>query len=218
MTSVSAIIVTRGDVDLTEILASLPDDWEKIVWDNGLGRCINWTTKQIHIGCGDRAVYGRYAAIEYASGDLIFVQDDDCVIENAQEIVYESDSGGSAYGQLVCNLPKSRWPEFPDSCLVGWGSAFHRDLPNIALGRFAWYYGVDNVLRALAEQPGLFLRECDIVFTTLTPHVKIDVGFRHLPWAEGPGRMFTADPQKHREERQLMLELCRKIRDDRRDP
>lgn len=217
--NVSAIIVTRGDVDLSEIIDSLWDVADEIlVWDNGARQRFYWWPKNTGAAydpvylAGDLAVYGRYAAIEYASGDLIYVADDDCVIENAQQIIDEwlrRSQTGPYYG-IVANMPVARWPEFPDWCLVGWGAAFHRDLPRQAFQRFL-FHGLDQDPAYLRDP--FFNRECDTVFTTLTPHIKIDVGFCHLPWAEGPGRMFTDDPEGHRRERQRMLELARQVRD-----
>ncbi len=70
--NVSAIIVTRGDVDLQPIIFSLPAEWEVIVWDNSplqpyapsyvldnfpRTRCVGPRAT----GCDDLAVYGRYA-------------------------------------------------------------------------------------------------------------------------------------------------------------
>ena len=67
--NVSAIIVTRGNVDVMPIPNSLPPEWEKVVWENGGGLC------SVYEGSGDRmvlrmtnvvndqSVYGRYAAI-----------------------------------------------------------------------------------------------------------------------------------------------------------
>ncbi len=230
---VSAIIVTRGDHDLSEILRSLPPDWERLIWNNGLGQITRYWTEppgsfeRLATGLPDLAVYGRYAAIEYAKGDLIFVQDDDCVIERAAEIVHAWEVQASLEtrtmeGYLhewksgngsVTNMPAARWTEFPDWSLVGWGACFHRDLPAKAFER--WGKGLPSEVRYPLEigEPPLFMKECDAVFTTLTPHVKIDVGFRHLPWAEGPGRMFTEDPERHREERNRMVELARRVRD-----
>lgn len=88
--NVSAIIVTRGNVDLSEIIASLPAGWEILWWDNGGKLCYVSDPHERRDGeeCSyallaeDLAVYGRYAAIEHASGDLIYVQDDDCVVGN----------------------------------------------------------------------------------------------------------------------------------------
>lgn len=60
---VSAVIVTRGDVDLTAIRNSLLPFGETIVWDNSERE--------------DRSCYGRFAAAREAKHDLVYFQDDD---------------------------------------------------------------------------------------------------------------------------------------------
>jgi hypothetical protein len=212
---VSAIIVTRGNVDLGQIVGSLPREWERICWSNGERRCyvlasgadpatdISWV---VWHGVEDFSVFGRYSAIQYASSDVIYVQDDDCVTP-AREIA-------EAYEpcRLVANMPRSRWDGYPDSTLVGWGAIFDRDLPGLAFERQAIFDVVES-------DPDWFYATCDVAFSALTPRTIVDLPFEHLPWAEGPDRMFTGRPT-HNEERQRMLELCRSLRiqddDDRR--
>jgi hypothetical protein len=197
--NVSAVIVTRGDVDLSEILDSLPRAWEKVVYDNSRRQ--------------DLAVYGRYAAIAECEHDRIFVQDDDCIIDAAVAAAYEP-------GRLVANMPVGRWPDYPDSTLVGWGAIFDRDLPQQAFERLQ--RPSPTLLPAplgLLEHFPFFQRACDVVFSALTPRTIVDVGFRHLPWAEDPARAMFLQPG-HKAERDRMLELCRQVRtwpdDDRR--
>lgn len=214
--AVSAVIVTRGDVDLTEILESLPEEWERVVWDNGARevrrhRPGSFTAEfrgNEHTGpLLDLAVYGRYAAIHYGlcDGDVIFIQDDDCIVDAAAiAAAYEP-------GRLVANMPTGRWPDYLDSALVGWGAIFDRNLPGQAFERF----DVGHPAWGDAE----FYRTCDVVFSALTPRTVIDVGFRHLPWAEDPGRAMFLQPG-HKTERDRMLDICRRVRmgrdDDRR--
>jgi hypothetical protein len=181
----SAVIVTRGDVDLLPILDSLQDFDELIVWDNAQGE--------------DLAVYGRYAGVLRARNPLVYVQDDDCLVDAAAVV--------AAYqpGRVVANMPLSRWDDYPDSCLVGWGAVFDACLPARAFARFE---------RAVAPPPDWrqrFYRDCDLVFTVLTPHDKIDLGFAHLPWAESEGRLFRQPD--HYAERQYVLGLARGVRD-----
>jgi hypothetical protein len=190
---VTGIVVTRGNVDLLPTVESLAPLGELLIWDNSHEQNLS--------------VYGRYAAIERASFDVILVQDDDCLIDPAALCAaYEP-------GVLVANMPASRWPDFPDSCLVGWGAIFDRDLVARCDARYQDWRLANAHYRGWWPTGHEFHRTCDVMFATLTPHRKIDVGFTHLPWAEGPDRMFTADPAAHRRERQRMLELARKVRD-----
>ncbi|MFH7391226.1 hypothetical protein, partial [Pseudomonas syringae group genomosp. 7] len=69
-------------MDLTEILDSLPVEWERLIWDNGVPTGFHykdgndWRPDGFAGPVTDLSVYGRYAAIQYASNDLIYVQDD----------------------------------------------------------------------------------------------------------------------------------------------
>lgn len=181
---VSAVVVTRGGVDLSEILASLDGMGEVVVWDNSVET--------------DLAVYGRYAAIERCRNDVILAQDDDCVID-AEKLVRVASQ--YPLGGIIANMDPGRWDEYPDSCLVGYGAVFHRGIPQVAFDRFTSYHEVDE---------HAFRLECDVVFTVLTPHAKVDVGHRNLPWAEDPARAMYLSP---RPERDRMYDLARQVRD-----
>jgi hypothetical protein len=157
ISDVSAVIVTRGDVDLTSVLESLFDFGEVIVWDN---------SKQTNL-----KVFGRYRAALNAKNDVVFTQDDDCVLDAAQVV--------SAYepGKVVCNMPVAKRAEYASlGCnhisLVGWGACFHRGLIH-KMHACIERYGLDD----------LFLRECDRVFTAANELKLVDVPFRHLPHA-----------------------------------
>lgn len=157
---VSAIVVTRGDVDLTLIRQSLRGT-EVVVWDNGAKRVTKynngsslqrWHAKVMLDPCMDLSVYGRYAAIEHASNDLIYVQDDDVIISDPLAIVTAwcarvadnprifppiTRPDGSTYvtikpgtDHVVCNMPQEfRHSFYEEHALVGFGAVFHRDTP-----------------------------------------------------------------------------------------
>jgi len=63
---VTAIVVTRGDIDINPVVRSLCDFDEVIVWDNSQRE--------------DLSCYGRFAAIAEARNELIYVQDDDILV------------------------------------------------------------------------------------------------------------------------------------------
>lgn len=220
---VSAIIVTRGDVDLAPILDSFPTEWERIVWDNGH---YGWPHVNIykdgndwrpnghsHGEITDLAVYGRYAAIEHTEAELIYVQDDDCVVSDPQALVnawevYAMD-GWRGYDFVVCNMPANfRHSFYQEHSLVGFGACFHRDAPFRA---FALWDQLPIGRDGLGPEMDFFRRTCDIVFTTLTPRVLVDVPYEDLPWATADNRMWKQPT--HRDERQKMLDLCLKVRD-----
>jgi hypothetical protein len=114
---------------------------------------------------------------------------------------------------LVANMPQ-RFRDtgfYDDHCLLGFGAIFHRDMPAIALGKFARYFGTDNVVAAVDQDSGFLHRTCDVVFTSLTPRILLDLPYRDLPWATDASRMYRQPD--HVGERARMLELCRQVRD-----
>ena len=225
LVNVSAIIVTRGDVDMKPILASLPEEWDVIVWDNGAGSVSKRTPwnglARIVTGKGelpDLSVYGRYAAIEHATGDLIYVQDDDCIVSDPRAIVdqwYESEAliqmehSPEPWRFVVCNMPQEfRHSFYEEHALVGFGAAFHRDVPNRAWWRFRG--GFDETAAWVDFDMDLFHRTCDVIVTGLTPRVLVDVPKDNLPYADDETRMWRQPT--HQAERAHMLDLVRSAR------
>lgn len=215
--SVSACIVTRGDVELDEILESIPRSWELVIWDNGTGtlsRALDggarWDYEREHRWpIRDLAVYGRYqAALEHASNDLIYVQDDDCVLDpdGFDQLLEAQNEWPEA---IAANMPERfRHDFYADHCLVGFGALFDRALARRA---FAWFDEVTGVdAKAQLEDDPWFRRTCDIVFTALSRRVLVDVGYRDLPWASDGTRMWRQPEHVH--ERQRMLDLVRRLR------
>lgn len=215
---VTAVVVTRGDLDLNEVYRSLwPVGFHEIlVWNNSTGllqhlscpdtstpgQWVSWTLKDAE-AVGDLAVYGRYAALAESQTEIVFVQDDDCRVDAGA--IVRLAGRYNLEREVVCNMPESRWDDYPDSALVGWGAVFHRSLPQTAFDRFS--------RTAPGFNHGAFNRECDVIFTVLTDCVKIDLGFEHLPGAEDPDRAMFKRPWRAAE-RNAMYELARKVRDE----
>lgn len=153
----SAVIVTRGDVDLTPIRKSLLCFGEIVIWNN--------------YGRPGLKVFGRYRAALKAKNDVVFTQDDDCIVDAGAVVeAYEA-------GKVTCNMPVAKRAEYSSlGCnriaLVGWGACFSRGSVH-KMQPYLDRYGVDD----------LFLRECDRVFTALNEVKLIDVPFQHLPHA-----------------------------------
>lgn len=187
---VSACLVTRGDHDMTDILASLDDAGigEVIIWNNALET--------------DLGPYGKYAAIEQARHTVILVQDDDVLlpVESILALV-------AAYepGVLVANMPAEFRPHYPDSAMVGFGAIFDHDLPGEAFERFFGHH-----TGMTADSP-LFLRESCRAFAVLTPLKLVDLPKKDLPWASDPDRLWRQP--EHVVMRDRMLDLARQVRD-----
>lgn len=228
--NVSAIIVTRGNVDLDPIYKFLPPEWETVVWDNSGEYSRGWPEVRVYSavdGYGDHhlqptpatdlSVYGRYAAIEYASHDLIYIQDDDVIVSDPQAIVdaweehfeslqpppseyaiYDHDIAAGDVPFLVANMPQEfRHDFYTEHCLVGFGAAFHRDAPGKAFERFFAGFPARDMMA--------FNRCCDVVFTALTPRILADVPKQDREFASDPDRMWKQP--WHQGERQRMLDL-----------
>lgn len=193
---VTPILVTRGDVGLTEIIATLPFS-HVVIWNNGDG------------SRADLAVYGRYAAIEEVpDSQAIYVQDDDVIL--APE---SFDALLAAYepGKLVANMPGRFREYYPDSCLVGFGALFGSHLPSIAHAQFHESM-VEDASHWTTEGQARFFRTCDVIFTALTERKLIDVPYTDRPFASDAMRMWKQPG--HFAERQRMLELARRVRDE----
>jgi len=185
--AVSAVIVTRGNVDLRPVLDSLPPAWQQVIWDNSLRPV-------------DRKVMGRYLAIAECEHDLIYVQDDDCVLA-APNLLVEAWWREATSDSIVCNMPEEFRPYYPDSALVGFGAVFERSIPDTAFGLFELHHQLDD---------DVWDRCCDVIVTALTPRQIVNVPKTNLPWAEDADRMYKQPT--HFGERQHVLKLARNAR------
>lgn len=172
---VTAIIPTRGDVDLTKILDRLPYD-EVIV------------TERTDVGC-----FSRYLAITQAKHDTIYFQDDDLVFTEHDKLLAAHNHHLLTHGEdpthcsvFTSNMPSPWWEEQyarKDMALVGAGSLVPRDLPWAAFGHYLAVYPRDE----------LFHNYCDMVHGVLTPYNRLNLGYRILPHAGAPGRICTTE-------------------------
>lgn len=106
MPYISAVLVTKGDVDLTPILQTLPFD-DVVIHDNSKDR--------------DYKVYGRYMAMNRAKHDIIYTQDDDAVTDPIVICQHYK------HGFVTANMPLDRRSFYSDGiALIGWGSVFDR--------------------------------------------------------------------------------------------
>lgn len=193
--TVVARLVTRGDVDLEPIVASIRKAGieDVSVWDNSVRR--------------DLAVYGRYALLNGAGGEFTYVQDDDAVLEPA---AIRALLDARCADAVVCNMPaRFRHDFYVDHALVGFGAVFPSDLPADAFYRYWTALGAAAVsIDALSA----FHRTCDIVMTALAPRRDLlDLPYEELPHAHAPNRMWKQ--AGHVEERTRTLELARGVRD-----
>lgn len=169
---VSAVLVTRGDVDMQPIIDTLPYG-EVVVWDN--------STRPY-----DAGVFGRYIAISEATRPLVYFQDDDCLV-SCHEALLEAWEPGYVVGNAFDDA--ERLKRYEGTTLLGWGSIFESDLPWEAFVRYARRYPIEELWDAKTKGLG-----AEIVFPMLTPSKTITHGIAWLdqdgPVLERPNRMW----------------------------
>lgn len=128
---VTAVLVTMGDVNLEEMTATMPPEFEIVVWNNCDG------------SRADYKVFGRYMGILEATRPVIWFQDDDCTLTEEQyAVMLDAYEPGVVTGNMI--YEDATWRRrYHDMTLLGWGAIFDRDLPWKALMRFARYYPID---------------------------------------------------------------------------
>jgi hypothetical protein len=157
----SAVIVTRGNVDLGPVLDPIVPLADEIVIRRGHG-----------------GVWERWEAILAAKHELVYTQDDDAVVDLEAFKVWPN-----CLEVITCNMPADRRAEYQDgTALVGWGAFVPKAVALAALIRYRQHFDTD----------ALFRREADRVVTGLSRLELVDVPFKHLPWANGAGRMCAA--------------------------
>lgn len=181
---IAAVIVTRGDVDLAPILDTLPYP-EVVIWDN--------SKRPVDLG-----VFGRYAAIAETTKPIIYFQDDDVIFTAHAELMKQYRPG-----TLLANMDKPwvRAGKYEETVCVGAGSLTSRILPAEAFARYAATYPIDPWLHY----------ECDLIFGTLAPWHRIDLGYRVRDVAKRPDRLCRQPWQT--EQKKLAMERAKLVRD-----
>lgn len=160
----SAVIVTRGNVDLGPVIAPIVPLADELV-----------------IRQGHEGVWERWEAVLAAKHDLVYTQDDDAIVELDSFKVRPTQG---IFEEITCNMPAWKRPEYQDgTALVGWGAFVPKMVAALALANYRAHF---------REIDALTRREADRVVTGLSKLNLVDVPFSHAPWAHGPGRMCSA--------------------------
>jgi hypothetical protein len=158
---VSAVLVTRGDVDMQPIIDSLPYG-QVIVWDN--------SKRPVDYG-----VFGRYVAIHEATQPVIYFQDDDCIVHCHDELMAAYEPGvvvGNAFDD------PHRLKRYEGTTLLGWGALFDWSLPFLAFAHYARYWPFDwEFMTSLGAE---------IVFPMVSKTKTITHGVEWLVEEDGP--------------------------------
>lgn len=157
--NITAVITTRGDVDLAPVLESLPD-WPVIVWNN---RERPWDAK----------VYGYFAALREVETDYAYTQADDAVVD-AQALLDAWTPEDE--DRILLNVADG------DTPWISFGGIFKKSLPEPAIVRYMNAY-CDGQLHDDV------LLWCEVIFCEQVPWRNVDVGKRDLPHQANPNRM-----------------------------
>jgi hypothetical protein len=161
---VTPVLVTRGDVPMEEVIASVALVGSACVWNNAQEP-------------QDMGIWGQYrAAMERVTSPWVYFQDDDVITEPHNIVALR------APGVVVCNVPQEHRPKLEGQLdtLMGFGSVFERRLIGETFGRYFRHFPEDEVCR----------REAPRIFTALNKTQWVDVPKRDLPWATAPNRMY----------------------------
>lgn len=171
LSDVSAVIVTKGNVDLTPIRESLIFD-DVVVWDNSQGL--------------DFKTFGRvYGARTLAKNALIYSQDDDIVHTPQNQMrIMESYEEGYMTGCM--------WQEWSDGARAQGIENGYDDLVFPGSGSISdiWLWE-DCINYYLAQWPldDFFKLWSDTIIGIIAPTRQLDIRFEALPCADDPDRM-----------------------------
>lgn len=190
---VTAIIVTwKRQENIPQIVQNLlgyPFISEIIIRDNS--KCKN-------IKC-----YARYTSAKRAKNNIIYSQDDDCIVHNIQGIYdkFMEDSSKLAYSGIDGYENKIKTYGNKQLALMGWGSMFSKDWIEV-LDRYIKIHGKDEC----------FYREADRIFTLLLNqhHNFISGGITHLKGKDDKDAM--CQQSDHITSTNLAIERCLKIK------
>lgn len=168
---VSAVIVTRGDVDLTPVLDSLIFD-DVVVYDGSKA-------------CPDLRLWGRTMASIRAKKQIIYSQDDDIIhsAENQLRIIgaYEPDVlTGCMWGEWSDGAKAQGIEDgYDDLVFAGSGSVCDAHVPWDAAHRYLTHEPEDDFFRLWA----------DTIIGIIAPTKQLDIRFDALPHAEAANRI-----------------------------
>lgn len=160
---VSAILVTRGNVDLRRILRTFPDFDEVIVWDN--------SKRDV-----DARTYGRHLAISEARNSVVYTQDDDLIFSRFPDLLAAYEPGvlvGSMSDAWSRTAARHVPGGYGDLIFPGAGSIYDGAVALRALERYLEVWPDDDFFRLW----------CDCIVGILAPHKNVRLPHRVLPCA-----------------------------------
>ncbi len=156
--------------NVTAVLITRHAEYPKEIKLDGFGEVIIRTESP--------SVFERYLLAEKAKCDVIYFQDDDCIVDY-KELYRLYD------GRLTNYMTEHHYNAYKGTgaTLVGWGCMFPKTML-ASLGKYTEKYGIDAHL----------LREADRIFTVLNqPHNTIIGNHQDLDTSRGPDRMWKEE-------------------------
>lgn len=153
--------------------------------------------------CKNIKCYARYTTAKKAKNDIIYTQDDDCIVHNIQGIYdkFMEDPTKIAYSGIEGYENKIETYGEQQLALLGWGSMFHKSWISV-LDRYIEFYGKDDCL----------FREADRIFTLLQNkhHNFVPGGITHLKGKDDLDAL--CQQSDHITSKKLSIERCLKIK------
>ena len=187
---------------------------EILIWANAPAVPLDFTDARVrvlssreNVGC-----YGRYLCAEQARNRFVYVQDDDCLLANMDELaaVFRRDPTRIAHALRAGHFAERHLQVHGDCqvALVGWGAFMLRD----------WTSVLDRVPASLRAGV-LFRREADRFFSVLLErkHRAIVGDIRLLDGHSRPGVALWVEPDHRRMAAHAVREALRLVR-ERRSP
>lgn len=192
MEKVSAVLLSwKRPEELRQIkkhLSKIDFIDEIIVWEN--------------IPQNNKMSYGRYLGAKQAKNDIIYIQDDDCIVENIREIYTTFDGKHLSNGLRANNMLKygRQKNNKPYTTLLGWGAFFKKEWIKV-FDKYIEKYGEDELL----------CREADRIFTILLArkHNTIVAKLKEFPSWKGP--MALCLQPNHLEKKELAIKRAEEV-------
>ena len=156
-----------------------------------------------HSKCDNLMAYGRFTNSLRVKNDIIYSQDDDCIVHNIEGIYdkFMEDTTKLAYSGIEGYEDKIETYGDKQLALMGWGSMFSKYMIGV-LDKYIQIYGKDECL----------IREADRIFTLLLNqhHNFVAGGVTHLKGKDDENAL--CQQSDHITSKNLAIERCLKIK------
>lgn len=186
---------------------SLIDDI--VIWNNNPDLPLTFPEERVRVINSDRnlVTYGRYLATQHARHEVIYTQDDDCLVGNIPELIatFRADPTRMAHalklGHLLANPQHVR--DGAQIGLLGWGAVFQRGWTKV-LEDYREKFGEDRYL----------VRDADRLFSVLQQrrHRSLLAEVVDLEGSTGPAAM-SLEPEHQEVTRQAIEQAHRFLKE-----